>query len=87
MQTTQLEPHRAAKRVQREERESFRQASSELEYKSEKELDDAIKALNFSLSHETNHVTEEKKMIARIKKLEVPCMRLMNLSCSHQSSQ
>jgi uncharacterized coiled-coil DUF342 family protein len=70
-QATQLEPHRAAVKARREERESIRQASSDLEYRSEKDLDEAIRALEFALNHETNSVADEKKMIARIKKLMV----------------
>ena len=67
----ELKPYNEASKAQRAERTNFDSRWSDLDFKNEQQLDEAIASIDYRLSHETNSVADEKKLIAELKKLGV----------------
>lgn len=85
----ELKPYNEASKAQRAEKTNFDSRWSDLDFKNEQQLDEVIASIDYRLSHETNSVADEKKLIAELKKLGVgpslyttPCVSL--LQRSHQ---
>ena len=77
-QDAEILPLRELRKQQRDGRHAVRSLFDDLDVTSEAELDQRLAEINHRMSHESNSVADEKKMIAMIKKLEVrswqPCM-------------
>ena len=67
----ELKPYNEASKAQRAERNNFDSRWSDLDFKNEQQLDETIASIDYRLSHETNSVADEKKLIAELKKLGV----------------
>ena len=67
----ELKPYNEASKAQRAEKTSFDSRWSDLDFKNEQQLDEAIASIDYRLSHETNSVADERKLIAELKKLGV----------------
>jgi len=71
LQMDELKPYNEASKAQRAERNNFDSRWSDLDFKNEQQLDETIASIDYRLSHETNSVADEKKLIAELKKLGV----------------
>ena len=71
LQMDELKPYNEASKAQRAERNNFDSRWADLDFKNEQQLDETIASIDFRLSHETNSVADEKKLIAELKKLGV----------------
>ena len=71
LQMEELKPYNEASKAQRAERTNFDSRWSDLDFKNEQQLDEVIASIDYRLSHETNSVADEKKLIAELKKLGV----------------
>ena len=67
----ELKPYNEASKAQRAEKTNFDSRWSDLDFKNEQQLDETIASIDYRLSHETNSVADERKLIAELKKLGV----------------
>lgn len=78
LQMEELKPYNEASKAQRAEKTNFDSRWSDLDFKNEQQLDEVIASIDYRLSHETNSVADEKKLIAELKKLGVlPFLRIV----------
>ena len=68
----ELKPYTEASKAQRAEKDRFDSRWSDLTFRNEQQLDEAIASINYRQAHETISPAEERKLIAELKKLEVP---------------
>ena len=72
LQMEELKPYTEASKAQRAEKDRFDSRWSDLTFRNEQQLDEAIASINYRQAHETISPAEERKLIAELKKLEVP---------------
>ena len=71
LQMEELKPYTEASKAQRAEKDRFDSRWSDLSFRNEQQLDEAIASINYRQAHETISPAEERKLIAELKKLEV----------------
>lgn len=77
LQMEELKPYNEASKAQRAEKTNFDSRWSDLDFRNEQQLDEAIASIDYRMSHETNSVADEKKLIAELKKLNVQSFTLL----------
>ena len=89
LQMEELKPYNEASKAQRADKTNFDSRWSDLVFKNEQQLDEVIASIDYRLSHQTNSVADEKKLIAELKKLGVLPLLRMNTSstCSNTRRQ
>ena len=88
LQMEELKPYTEASKAQRAEKDRFDSRWSDLTFRNEQQLDEAIASINYRQAHETISPAEERKLIAELKKLEVPrlLVQIPMFSCQMASA-
>ena len=84
LQMEELKPYTEASKAQRAEKDRFDSRWSDLTFRNEQQLDEAIASINYRQAHETISPAEERKLIAELKKLEVPRLLVQISICPCQ---